>query len=116
VSDSVPRPEPEIVALAAEIDISNALQACAQLFDVIDAGAPVVIADMSNTGFCDSAGFRMLLVANDRAADCGCDLRFVVAGGTAVLRSLALLALDRVLSVYPSLDEALTTGGRPKQA
>ena len=108
-SDGAPC-RPEIVVLAEEIDISNAVQACAQLFDAVDAGAPMVIADMSKTRFCDSSGFRMLLVANDRAADRRCDLRFVVSRDTAVLRALALLALDRVLSVYPSLDEVLAAG------
>ncbi len=46
---------PVIVALPAEIDLSNADQVYDQLYAALVSGAPVVIADFTGTRFCDCA-------------------------------------------------------------
>ena len=108
--NSSTKPAPKIVVLFDEIDISNALPACVRLCDAMNGDGALVIADMSQTKFCDSSGFRMLLVANDRASACGSELRFVMSPGEAVVRALALMGFDRLLHVYPSVEEALSDG------
>jgi len=101
-----------VVRLPAEIDIANSLDACLQLCVAIDGGAPVVIADMTRTRFCDSSGFRMLLVAADIAAERDAQFRVVVQPGSAVLRAIGVMAFDRVLNIYFRLQEALRDPGR----
>jgi anti-sigma B factor antagonist len=103
---------PEIVALPDEIDITNSQRIGDELraaFRRPDVAA--VIADMTRTAFCDSSGIRHLLVANDIAAEVGAELRLVIESG-AVLRVLQVTGLDRVLKIYPSLDDALTNAVR----
>ena len=100
--------EPFVLTLPREIDLTNADSVCAQLCDAIAAVGSVVIADLTSTRFCDSCGFRMLLVAHDRAVAEGRQLRIVVEPGAPVSRALALIGFDQVLRVYPSLAGALT--------
>jgi len=98
---------PEIVAFPEEIDISNAVAVTSELIDAFRPGVAVVIADLRQTTFCDSSAIRCLLVARDRAADNGSQLR-VVAPSPAVRRSLHIVGADNLLSLYGSLHEALT--------
>jgi anti-sigma B factor antagonist len=98
---------PEIVALPEEIDIANAQQVGAELCTAFRPGVAVVIADMTRTTFCDSSGIRHLLVASDRAAATGAELRLAI-GSTTVLRILGTTGVDQVLKIYPSLQAALT--------
>jgi anti-sigma B factor antagonist len=98
---------PVIVPLPVEIDVSNAQGVCSLLCEAVDGGATMIIADMTETKFCDSSGFRMLLIAHDRAAGVGAQLRVAVAPESAVVRALGVMSFDRVLRVYPSLGEAI---------
>jgi anti-sigma B factor antagonist len=97
--------KPVVVALPAEIDMSNADEVEAQLRDACAPGM-TVIADLSATTFCDSAGARALLTAHRQAAAGGALLRVAVPPGV-VRQMLALLAFDTILQVFPSVTEAL---------
>jgi anti-anti-sigma factor len=101
---------PEIVTLPSEIDITNADRVGDDLRGAFRPGVAVVIADMTRTTFCDSAAVRSLLLANDMAVKRQVELRLAIPSAT-VLRTLALLALDRILRIYPSLESALAGGG-----
>ena len=103
-----PPVSPVMVALPAEIDIANADQVEAQLCAACVPGV-LVIADLSATTFCDSSGARALLTAHQRAGAGGGSLRAVVPSA-AVRRTMALLALDTILRLYASVDEALAGG------
>jgi anti-sigma B factor antagonist len=96
---------PVVVPLPAEIDMSSADAVEAQLRDACGPGA-TVIADLSATTFCDSSGARALLTAHHQATAGNAHFRAAVPLG-AVRRMLALLALDTVLQVFPSVTEAL---------
>ncbi len=65
---------------------------------------------MTLTQFCDSAGIRHLLIANDRAVASTAELRLVITSA-AVLRVLKLMGVDRLLRIYPSLQATLTNDG-----
>ena len=97
---------PDIVPLPAEIDITNYTAAAAMLLGAVDNASGLLIADMTGTTFCDSSGMRMLLAAHDRAAANGSTLRVVIRPGSAVSRGLAILGIDRVLSLYATVEEA----------
>jgi anti-sigma B factor antagonist len=97
---------PAVVTLPTEIDATNN----GHVRELLEgAGAPgiTVIADLTGTTFCDSAGFRVLTRAHLDATARGVQLRFAVTAGGVVSRMLRLLDLDHLLSVYPSLDAAL---------
>lgn len=95
-----------VVTLPAEIDISNAGGLAEQLCAAFMPGVRTVIADMTDTRFCDSSGISMLILAHKRALTSDAELR-LVALSTAVLRALTLVRIDHLLPVYPSLAEAL---------
>lgn len=98
-----------IVALPAEVDISNADRLRDQLLLVISEGAADVVADMSATTFCDSSGVHALIRAHKRADSQGGKLH-VVTGSPAVLRVFGLLGVGKVISIFPTVAAALAAG------
>ena len=100
------RDSPVVVTLPAEIDIANALGIGDQLRAAMAVGVTAVIADMTATAFCDSVGMRMLILASEQAAANGTELR-LLGPGPQVLRLMAILGVDRLLTVCPGLEEAL---------
>jgi anti-anti-sigma factor len=112
-----------VVALPEHIDQSDAGQIREELLLVINRGASVLIADMTRTVSCDHAGADAMARAYQRAAASGTHLRLAVTA-QAVRRVLTLNGLDRVISIYPSLDAAAAAavsmapcpGGLPSSA
>lgn len=94
-----------VVALPEHIGVSNAGQIREELLWVINRGAAELIADMTVTGSCDHAGADALVRAYRRAVISGTELRLVVAAQV-VRRVLAVSGLDRLVSMYPSLEAA----------
>ncbi len=99
---------PEIVTLPAEIDLSNAARVGNDLRAALRPGVAVVIADMSQTRFCDSSGIRHLLIAHELATANRVELRLAVSA-PAVIRTMRVTGVDKVFNIYPSLQEALAT-------
>lgn len=95
-----------LVALPVEIDITNADQVREELLSVINGGAATLIADLSTTTFCDSAGVGALVRTFRRASASGGEMRLVV-GTLPVQRVLAITGIDRLLDTYPSVTAAL---------
>jgi anti-sigma B factor antagonist len=95
-----------VVSLPAEIDITNADQVREDLLSVLNQGAVLLIADLSRTTFCDSAGVSAVARSFRRAEASQSDMRLVV-GTLAVQRVLALTGIDRLLDIYPSVAVAL---------
>jgi anti-anti-sigma factor len=77
-----------------------------ELSSALAPGIGTIIADLTATIFCDSSGVRALLLAHQKAAASGVELWLVVPPGP-VLRIIALLGVDEVLPIYPTLDAAL---------
>lgn len=96
---------PAVVTLPEEIDMANHRQAGEQLAVALRAGHPVVIADLSRTVFCDSAGIRILCRAHQDATSRGTELRCVIPH-PGVLRVLEISGVDQLLHVYPTLGNA----------
>lgn len=95
-----------IVSLPAEIDITNAHQVREDLLSVLNQGAALLIADLSKTTFCDSAGVSALARSFRRAEASQSEMRLVVST-LAVQRVLALTGVDRLLDIYPSVAASL---------
>ena len=98
-----------VVTLPEHIDVSNAGQIREELLSVINRGASEVIADMAATISCDHAGADALARAYQRAVVSGAQLRLVVTAQL-VRRMVSLSGLDRLISIYPSLDAAIAAG------
>ncbi len=104
-----------VVTLPAEIDVTNADGVREELLSVLNEGAATLIADMSATTFCDSAGVSALVRSFRRATASGGAMRLVV-GTPAVRRVLALTGVDRLVEVYPSVAASLAgTPGQPRR-
>lgn len=95
-----------VVKLPAEIDITNADRIREYLVFVLNQGAAVLIADLSMTTFCDSAGVRALLRTFRRADASNSAMRLVVAT-VAVDRIMAITGVDRLVDIYPNVTAAL---------
>jgi anti-anti-sigma factor len=98
-----------VVVLPEHVDVSNAGQIREQLLSVINRGAATLIADMTATVSCDHAGADALARAHQRAAVSNAQLRLVVTAPV-VRRVLGLTGLDRLVSIYPSLEAAIAAG------
>lgn len=108
MADPVPVPPaqagPAVVTLPAEIDLTNADIVRGQL-DAACAAAALVVADMTATRFCDTSGIRAVVVAYQEAAAHGTELR-LLRPSPRVMQVIKILALDTVLPIYQSLEEA----------
>jgi anti-sigma B factor antagonist len=109
VTDLQQSAEPVIVLLPAEIDLINAEDVGEQLGSAFTRGAAVVIADLTSTVFCDSSGTRQLVLSHNYADFHDAQMRFVIPDLN-VLRIVTLTGLDQLLSIYPSLDAAVSAG------
>jgi anti-sigma B factor antagonist len=99
-----------VVTAPAEIDVTTAGQLRMVLLRAAARGHAMVVADLTRTRFCDSAGLSVLVRAHRQAVADGGELRVVIPGRGAVARVFALTCLDRVIPVFASLDEALAPG------
>jgi anti-sigma B factor antagonist len=105
-----------VVTLPAEIDVTNADMVRDELLDALNQGAALLIADLSKTSFCDSAGVSALVRTFRRATTSASAMRLVV-NTPAVQRVLSITGVDRLLEIFPSVAASLAgAGGQPAQA
>ena len=95
-----------VVTLPAEIDVTNADRIREYLLFVLNQGAAVLIADLSMTTFCDSAGVSALLRTFRRAEASNAVMRLVVSA-VAVTRIMTITGVDRLVDIYPDVTAAL---------
>ncbi len=95
-----------IVAFPGNVDVSNVGQLRDRLLSVINRGAAVLIADMTDTVSCDHSVVEAIARACHRATISGTQVRLVVAA-PGVRRVLSIEGLDRLVPIYPSLEAAI---------
>lgn len=114
--------EPAVVTLPAEIEqdsaglamdgtdavLDGAGPAYAALREAVASGAPVVVADLTGTTFCDYPGFRQLVAIHQLAALSDVQLRLAMPADGAVRCWLEFLAHHRLVRAYPGLKAATT--------
>ena len=103
---------PTVVTFPAEIDMATASAIGDEVAAALARGVHAVIADMTATTFCDSAGINMLIRAKKQATAHGAELRLLLPCPN-VLRVLKIQGVDTVLPIYLSLEEALASAGLP---
>ena len=99
-----------VVTFPPEIDMANADALGEQFAAALAPGVRVVIADMTATTFCGSAGINTLIGANKRATAHGAELRLLLPCPN-VLRIMKIQGVDAVLPIFFSLEEALAGPG-----
>jgi anti-sigma B factor antagonist len=95
-----------VVVAPEEIDVTNAAALRAALLEATAYGRGAMVADMSRTQFCDSAGLHLLVRAHKSARAEGGELLLVVRA-TTVLRVFAITGIDRMIPNFSSLEDAL---------
>ena len=101
-----------MVSAPGQVDLTNAGELRQAVLSCTDAGHMTLVVDMSETAFCDSAGVNQLVQAHKRAVAAGGELRLVI-GTASVMRILAITGADRLLSIFPSVDEAVAEEHAP---
>lgn len=101
-SESVPGGA-TVVHVAGEVDLATAPRLEEALAGV---ESEVVVIDLSHCTFLDSAGIRTLVGAERRLSDAGRSLR-IVSVDPGIIRLLEITAVDSLIAVHPSLDDAL---------
>jgi anti-anti-sigma factor len=101
-----------VVTAPEEIDITNAAALRAALLEAAAHRRGAMVADMSGTQFCDSAGLHVLVRAHKRAQTEGGELLLVVPA-TTVLRIFAITGIDRMIPNFSSLEDALAAPPQP---
>lgn len=92
---------PAVVALPCQIDLTTQDLAYDRVYAAFTSGATVVIADFTDTDFCDCGSLRRLVTVQQRAAARKAQLRLVIPPGGLIRRLAALMDLDHQLPVYP---------------
>ncbi len=95
-----------VLTVSGEVDILNAPQLAEAIQTVLATGPAALIVDLSKVDFLASAGMTVLVTAQAEVVP---PTRFaVVANGPATSRPIKLMGLDGILSLYSTLDSALS--------
>ena len=105
-----------VIALAGEVDLYTAPELKTQMLEVIGDGAMDVIVDFTNTTFIDSTTLGVLVGGVKRLRSNDGQLA-LVCNDRNITKIFEITGLDRVFSIYPTRDEAIsklgTTGNAP---
>ena len=95
-----------VLTVSGEVDMLSSPHLAEAIRTALAAKPPAVIVDLSKVDFLASAGMTVLVSAQAEAVP---PTRFaVVAHGAATSRPIKLMGIDNVLSLYSTLDGALS--------
>ena len=97
-----------VVAPAGEVDLYTAPEFKQQILEAIAEGGTTVIVDFTDTTFIDSTTLGVLVGGIKRLRTVDGEL-IVVCGDPNITKIFEITGLDRVFSIYDSLDEAVAT-------
>ena len=98
-----------MVSIGGEIDLSTAPAFEAAINGALDDDPPVLVIELSDVSFMASVGLRVLVAAHDKVSKSA--QLAIVANNPATSRPIQLTGLDKIMSLYPTLDDALTALG-----
>ena len=99
-----------VIALAGEVDLYTAPEFKQQLLDVIGKGGKDVIVDFSDTTFIDSTTLGVLVGGVKRLRTNDGQLSLVCSDRN-ITKIFEITGLDRVFTIYPTRDEAVSKLG-----
>jgi anti-anti-sigma factor len=92
-----------IVHVRGEIDLSNAAQVRDAIADARPHEATVVVVDLSDTGYLDSAGIAMIFRLGERLRNSRQELRLLVPPDAPIRTVLRMTKLDQVIPLQDSI-------------
>jgi anti-sigma B factor antagonist len=98
-----------VLSIGGEIDLSTAPAFEAAIAGALDDDPPVLVIELSEVSFMASVGLRILAATHEKASKSA--RVAIVADNPATSRPMQLTGLDKVISLYPTLDDALTAVG-----
>src|ERR1700730_12783431 len=99
-----------VVSVGGEIDLSTAPAFEEVIAEALEDDPPALVVELSGVTFLASVGLRILAATREEG---GTSVQLAVgADPAAASRPMQLTGLDNVISLYPTLDEALTALGR----
>jgi anti-sigma B factor antagonist len=104
-----------VISLAGEVDLYTAPEFKQQLLDVIGQGGKEVVVDFSNTTFIDSTTLGVLVGGVKRLRTNDGQLSLVCSDRN-ITKIFEITGLDRVFTIYPTREEAvsnLSSSGQP---
>ena len=96
-----------VISLAGEVDLYTAPEFKQQLLEVIGQGGKQVIVDFSNTTFIDSTTLGVLVGGVKRLRTNDGQLSLVCSDRN-ITKIFEITGLDRVFTIYPTRDEAVS--------
>ncbi len=105
---SIDRREGQVAVVTPEgrLDLASASEFKQMLVDTVEAGDRILVVDLSKVPFVDSSGLGALISGMKATRLAGGDLRIAQVGEQARL-ILELTSLDKVMKIYPTVEEAL---------
>jgi anti-sigma B factor antagonist len=94
-----------VVEVRGELDLYTAPSFRESVLDAGDVEDPKVIVDFRGLGFIDSSGLGAIVACLKHIRERGGDLALVAPEGSGLRRLMDLTGLDRVLTLYPSIDD-----------
>jgi len=104
-----------VISLAGEVDLYTAPEFKQQLLEVIQQGAKQVVVDFTDTTFIDSTTLGVLVGGVKRLRTNDGQLSLVCSDRN-ITKIFEITGLDRVFTIYPTRDEAVTklqSGAQP---
>jgi len=98
-----------VVSIGGEIDLSTAPAFEAAIAGALDDDPPVLVIELSDVSFLASVGLRILAATHEKVSK-SAEVA-IVANNPATNRPMELTGLDKVISLYPTLDDALSAVG-----
>src|SRR5207247_10754279 len=99
--------EAYLIAISGDVDLYADPEFQQQLLDVIGRGGKEVVVDVSDTTFIDSTTLGVLVGGVKRLRPNGGRLSLVCSDRN-ITKIFEITGLDRVFTIYPTRDEALT--------
>jgi anti-sigma B factor antagonist len=100
-----------VVSVGGEIDLSTAPAFEAAIATALEEHPLVLVIELSQVTFMASVGLRILAATQENAGKSA--QVAVVANNPAVSRPIQLTGLDKIFSLYPTLDAALIAVAEP---
>jgi len=98
-----------ILSVRGDVDALTAPELTQAIVAALDKGPSTVIVDLSDVAFLASAGMSVLVEAQERVSASAKLL--VVADGSATSRPIKMVGIDKIVSLYPTLADALDACG-----
>jgi anti-sigma B factor antagonist len=96
-----------LVRVAGEVDMSHEKELQAELRAAVEADARGIVVDLTGCEFIDSSAIRALLLSREeKNPQRGAESLAVAASSEQILRILAVMGIDQVIPIEPTVEEA----------